>query len=775
MHAKTLFETLEGRRLMTAAVGDFKWIGQTPGLVAAATGPGIASITSPAKLGNAARDLTITLAIDTAGGAVKTTTLFPSAVELYELNADGSVRTKITAIGNPQTSGGGDTISVTPDSPLKPNTSYTFVLNPSGLSSTLKIRNVSNVIFPKYTFTFTTGTQIAIADPRINFVQQDSGAQAAPYTAVTIGPDDKLYAATMQGYIYRWNIDSDGTLSGRQTITSVLDNNTDANNTAGNRIITGITFDPSSTAGNLKLWVSHGQYHLGTTPSFGTALENYADNYTGKVSLLSGANLATYRDMIVHIPRSVKDHLNNQIVFDRSGNNFHFVIPSMSAMGKADAVWGNQEENVLTAAMFKVNLAKLNNEVTTTGPVDLDPSANYDVYDSANAMTIYASGIRNAYDMVFHSNGHLYSATNGSSAGGNTPSTPSNLATVPSTKRLDYATDGAYDGGAVVGKTNVLQTEQDLLLDVKQGVYYGHPNPARGEYVLNAGNTTGDKNDPFQYTSYALGTQPDRNYQAGYDLGKNVSPDGMIEYQSNTFGGLLAGSLLIARYNGGQDILAVKPNSDGSISKSGVQARILGLTGLESPLDLVENTTNGSLYAVELNEKGMTGAIKLMTPTVMNPDAEPSTNNKVPYRVVTYPSPGNRKGATNYLIVTNTGTTTLEIDPDLTRLSGPKRGNFQILNFPTAPLRVLPGESTVFNVRGVLGRGETAERANLLLKINKPGQDFLTIQLRASYVPTSTTAAIRSNTGLLQKMFATSAFSASSVKKDDGWLLEDLF
>jgi hypothetical protein len=125
--------------------------------------------------------------------------------------------------------------------------------------------------------------------------------------------------------------------------------------------------------------------------------------------------------------------------------------------------------------------------------------------------------------------------------------------------------------------------------------------------------------------------------------------------------------------------------------------------------------------------------------------------------------------------VTNSGTTTLEIDPDLTRLSGPERKHFQILNFPTAPLRVLPGESTVFQVRGVLARGETAVRANLLLKINKPGQDFLTIQLRASYVPTTATASIRANAEVLQKNIATGAFSASSVKKDNRWLIEDLF
>ena len=35
-------------------------------------------------------------------------------------------------------------------------------------------------------------------------------------------------------------------------------------------------------------------------------------------------------------------------------------------------------------------------------------------------LTIYATGVRNAYDLLWHSNGQLYAPTNGSAAGGNT-------------------------------------------------------------------------------------------------------------------------------------------------------------------------------------------------------------------------------------------------------------------------------------------------------------------------------------------------------------------
>ena len=37
-------------------------------------------------------------------------------------------------------------------------------------------------------------------------------------------------------------------------------------------------------------------------------------------------------------------------------------------------------------------------------------------------MTIYASGVRNAFDLVWTRAGYLYAPTNGSAAGGSTPS-----------------------------------------------------------------------------------------------------------------------------------------------------------------------------------------------------------------------------------------------------------------------------------------------------------------------------------------------------------------
>ena len=757
-----LIETLEGRRLFTAAAvaSSYHLIGPSAGLHASAVNPSVLNVSSPAKTRAARRDLTITVAMNLPNGAINYDTLKRDNVRLYEVKADG---TKVRVdTGNAQTSGGGDTISLTPLSILKANTNYSFEINQTySDSGSIKVKDVSGFTVTPYTLPFTTNTEVAIANPNINFSNTDAGGGISrPFTATTIGPDHKLYAADMYGEIFRWTIGSDGALSGRTLI------NTIRSEYGENRIITGITFAPDSTSSNLKLYVSHGQYRLGTTASTGSSVNNQADNYTGAITLLTGASLDSSRDVITNIPRSVKDHMNNQVVFDRTGDNFYFLIPSMSAMGAPDTVWGNRPENRLSAAMYKVNVDKLNNELVDTGPIDLGENSTYDPNDSASALTVYATGIRNAYDMVFHSNGHLYTATNGSSAGGNTPA-----------------------GGGAPALNGVPQTEEDKLLDLKAGKYYGHPNPERDEFVLDGGNPTSGV-DPFEFATasgvasgklYPVGVQPDSNWdQPAYDLGKNVSPDGMIEYTGNAFGGALSGYMLIARYNGGSDILAVKPNSDGTISKSNIETRITGFTNLQKPLDLVEDTASGNVYVVQMPDENQdTGSIRLLKPKAVDAQGTLQTDNGTnASRISLYVAPGNRKGATKFVTLTNTGTTTMQVNRSITKFTGLQRKNFICLNLPDADFFILPGESYTFNIRGVLARGDAGPAyGNFAIGTNQPGQRYIVSPLRVFNVfegaqpPKAKSVA---SVAPLVTNEASAASVVSKIKDDSPWWLSDL-
>src|SRR5206468_3085923 len=118
-----------------------------------------------------------------------------------------------------------------------------------------------------------------------------------------------------------------------------------------------------------------------------------------------------------------------------------------------------------------------------------EDGGTYDPFAPAAPLTIYADGIRNGFDMVWHSNGQLYVPTNGSAANGNTPGTPTPLPASCST-RLDSPTRGAYTGPAVAALTSVPTAQDDFLFRITQGGYYGHPNPSRCEWVLNGGNPT---------------------------------------------------------------------------------------------------------------------------------------------------------------------------------------------------------------------------------------------------------------------------------------------
>jgi hypothetical protein len=163
-------------------------------------------------------------------------------------------------------------------------------------------------------------------------------------------------------------------------------------------------------------------------------------------------------------------------------------------------------------------------------------------------------------------------------------------------------------------------TQDDFLFDVVLGGYYGHPNPTRGNYVLNGGNPTADV-DPAEVApmpdggvGYAVGTAPDPNWK-GYVLnfGRNRSPDGALESKSGVFDGGIQGRLLVVEYSAGDDILALPiPPGGGPVDWKGVLQVASGLT---DPVDLAEDVTTGRLYVAQLVQGGLGGgSIVLLTP-----------------------------------------------------------------------------------------------------------------------------------------------------------------
>lgn len=509
------------------------------------------------------------------GAGVEANTLNNTNVQLY--------RTQDYALvpGQVNTTGGGDAIVYQPSFELEPNTNYTFII-------TNDVLDESGASFIPYSTTFNTGTNtIGISDSSVEFTKS-TVYQGDPISSLVIAPDSMLYATTLDGKILRWDIDSSGNLENLQTYAPAELNH---------RAIIGATFEPN-TSDQLNLWISNND-PLYPQP---------ANDFTGKISKItieSGSDFnASIQDYITGLPRSAKDHLSNSLAFGPD-DKLYLTQGSNSATGDFDRTWYNRSERLLSAAVLQIDPAQTpppegfnvqTEDYTNSEGIITIGNYNPDATDAP--VKLFATGVRNAYDLVWHSNGKLYVPTNGTAAGGNTPDDP----TTPTNEAL----------------TNV-GTQDDYLFKIEPvgGGYYGHPNPTRQEYILNGGNPSsevdiGEVVAKDGYSGYWVGTLPDPNYQgAAFDFGRNRSPDGIIEYKSDTFNGALKNKLLVVEYSGGDDILALTTDPDGNIATENVIQVALGLI---NPVDLIEDTKKnpGNLYVAELIDGGTSGQISLL-------------------------------------------------------------------------------------------------------------------------------------------------------------------
>lgn len=380
-------------------------------------------------------------------------------------------------------------------------------------------------------------------------------AHGAGFTAVQVGIDRRLYAASDDGRIFRYDINADGSVGPARIFATLQKAEGEP------RLISGFCFDPHSTAAKPILWVSHGYRGFERAPDF-----------SGRISRISGSDLEIVQDVIVGLPRSYRDHLNNQPSFGPDGA-LYFPQGSNTASGAPDEYWGERQEHLLSGSILRLDVSRLNFgralDVRTT-----DAGGNYDPFAPSAPLTIYATGIRNAFALVWSDDGRMYVPVNGASCGGNTPAGP-----------------------GVPALHNVLECEDDWLFRVEPGKYYGHPNPTLGHYVLNHGNPNG-RGAYDEVSEYPVGTQPDPLWQpAIFNFGPHVSANGIIQYHGRQFDGRLNGKLLVCRFNVGSDIICLGLDEHGNVNS--VHSGIGGLRGLANPLALAEDPLTGNLYIVE--------------------------------------------------------------------------------------------------------------------------------------------------------------------------------
>lgn len=614
---------------------------------------------------------------------------------------------------NLNTSGGGDAIVVKPTAMLDPMTQYRFEVN-AGL------KDLDGNGFQPYSSTFTTGATATPPDPDIAFQQvPQAAAQNRIFASVQFGPDGKLYTTTLTGEIVRYDVDAtSGELSNEMVIDTIRRRNGGAE-----RFVTSIAFDPRSTPTNVIAWVGHSE----------AAFKDGTD-FTGKISKLYGTNLSRYVDAVTELPRSIRDHVTDQLKFGPDGG-LYFVQAANTATGAPDTVWGPRGEHLLSSAMLRLDVPLIETYLNTNLAalnVNTDLRGGYNPFGADAPLTIYASGIRNGYDILFHSNGHTYVPANGSAAGGNTPGID---AAYKSDYRIDYDTYGPYRNLPVPALTGLQQTEDDFLYDVVKGGYYGHPNPDRSEFVLDGGNPTAGA-DPQEVPQYPIGTLPDRNYRgAAFSFGKNVSPDGVIEYKSDVFNGKLKGKILVTRLSGPDDIDVLDPSGKrGAII--GEQNGYAGLTGLVDALDLVENPNGkGDLYVVLYGDGrsggtgfGATGAMGQVV--LLRPATGGGTQRALVNREF-FANPQGAAGPPQYVPVRNDGTGTLSFNSAALTITGPDAGLFSPTD-PNIPVTLGPGQTVNIGLSFAPPRGAASRvyTATLEIRGNDPKHPVSTVDLR---------------------------------------------
>jgi hypothetical protein len=574
---------------------------------------------------------------------------------LASLN-DGSIKLFETVTGievpiSVNTTGGFDSLTISPSQPLKEFTGYTLKIegfqdrgaNDDPASATRE--------FQKFTTTFVTGESEEVVPREVAFnpvVELDGAADGAfGFTSIEMSADGStLYIATITGEIKRFTVNpTTGALQNEQTLSLPY---FDDPSGEGRRGIIGLAVDPNDPN---VLWV---------TDNFPIPLSGRDDgvpDFSGRVTKLTVGTgptfTATAETYISGLPRSNGDHVTNSLEFrpnpaydavtnpDAPTHLLYLVQGSNSAMGEPDSAWGFRPERLLNAAILEIDPTRdpppggfnvateplpadgLNRRFTdndTNVKDDPIPMGNgqflvfapngsatvqnaagdvlqtyYDPFANDAVLKIFATGVRNAYDLVWHSNGQLYVPTNGSAAGGAVPDDP----TTPQNERI----------------TNV-GTQNDYLFSVSQGGYYGHPNPLRDEYILNGGNPTSGP-DTNQVGNYPVGTLPDTNYQIqdAYSLGQNRSPNGVIEYTSNVFGGNLKNNILFTEYSGGNDIRSITLDANGNIIGDDVLRDINGnVITYVDPLDIIQNPLTGQLYLLTLDRSNGQSKIVRLDP-----------------------------------------------------------------------------------------------------------------------------------------------------------------
>lgn len=464
----------------------------------------------------------------------------------------------------------GASITIVPTQFLAPNQSYRIV-GERGL------RAVNGTPIQPFVIEFHTGNKSAVDGAGLRFAAQTFD-KTRSMTTVLFGPDRKLYAASAFGEIACWDVDATGKPSNRTVVFQ---------DPTRSRQFIDLEWDPRASSDDLVLWVSYAERL--------TAKTDPRYFFTGKISRLRIGDSKILEEHVVvsGLPhgREVQGghetlpHQPNGLCF-KEGMLYQSVGSTSSSGGPAN--WGIPEQ-LLSGCVLEIDYQRIGDQT-----VDVFPgSGTFDPFAKSSLIKHFATGVRNALEILAHSNGRLYTAVNINDRG----------------KR----SDGVPDDPDIPGDQNELikmvTPDHESLFILQRGRHYGFPNPTLGHYVLNGGNPTKDE-DPFEIADYPVGTMPEDGFapELMYPIWRwgGTSPNGMIEYRP-PMEHPLASAILCCFYSAG-DVAAMVLGDDGmpvQVAKLRGERGKLQFTG---PLDITQDTATGSLYVSDFGKQSAFGS-----------------------------------------------------------------------------------------------------------------------------------------------------------------------
>ena len=395
-------------------------------------------------------------------------------------------------------------------------------------------------------------------------------------TTLALGPDGRLYVGQQNGLIHAFTLDTNHKVIDIEVIEAIYNYptlNNDGSPATGvtGRQVTGLYVDPDSDPEAPVIYVAHSDPRIGANND---ALALTIDTDGGVLSRLTGPDFNTpaqREDLVTGLPRSRENHAPNGIQIGKDGW-LYLAIGGNTNYGAPSTYFSDLPEVNLSAAVVRLNLSAF---VST-----IDVSAGSQVGsiigdgEIPGLFEVYASGYRNGYDILWHSNGKLYLNGNAGNDGlGNTP--------------------GAADGCPEAQSINP-GSLPDSLNVVNAGVYGGHPVPARGHCIYGNGSL------------YTPNLPQDSAYAAPvFEYSNSASTNGLDEYRSQAFGGQLQGNIISVSTFSGYNVRSLKLNATGN----SVQQESILASNLSGPIDVYVHQ-DGSIFVAEF----FSNAITLLTP-----------------------------------------------------------------------------------------------------------------------------------------------------------------